>query len=465
MRRPAAPLRHAIAVAVVLAAALCVLPARGASALDDPASRLRTTTLSNGLTVLTLEDASTPVASLQIWVKVGSRDENRFTGVAHLFEHMMFKGSKNVGPEEHARLLEARGGRVNAFTNNDVTVYHEDVTPETLPLAIELEAERFANLDISEKTLASERQVVLEERRLRTEDNPEGRLVEALFGLTFTAHPYRWPVIGWRSDVEAVDVPYLREFFRTYYAPNNLVVVVVGNFDTADVLARIDRHFGALEAAPAIPRNPTREPGQRGEREAVVRFDVRSPIVAAAWHAPKSGDPDGPALDVLGQILSGGRSSRLYRRLVYQEQNALAAQGGYWELADAGIFFAYAAVRPGASVDATESSLLAEVERTRRERVGADELAKAKKQLEVDLVSGLTTTHALANRVGQDWVLFGRVRGLEERLAALRAVSAEDVQRVAGRHLAPDGRNGVRLEAPAGAGGAPAAARARGKGR
>jgi predicted Zn-dependent peptidase len=381
---------------------------------------------------------------------------------------MMFKGSKNVAPEQHARLLEARGGRVNAFTSNDVTVYHEDVTPETLPLAIELEAERFANLDISEKTLASEREVVLEERRLRSEDSPEGRLFEALLALTFTAHPYRWPVIGWRSDVEAVDVAHLREFFRTYYAPNNLVVTAVGNFETADALRRIEQAFGALEPAEAIPRNPTREPEQRGERRATVRFDVRSPIVAVAWHAPRSGDPDGPALDVLGQVLSGGRSSRLYQRLVYAEQQALAAQGGYWELQDAGLFFAYASVRPGGSTAKAEASLLDEVERLRREPVGEAELAKAKKQLEVALVGGLTTTHALAGRIAGDFVAFGRVRGIEERLAALRAVTAEDVRRVAETHLRPEGRNVVHLVAPEG-GAAPApdasAEAARGGGR
>jgi zinc protease len=416
-----------------------------AATFDDPALRLRTTSLPNGLTVLTLVDHSTPVVSLQMWVKVGSRDETRYTGLAHLFEHMMFKGSRNVGPEEHARILESRGGRVNAFTSNDETVYHEDVTPENLRLAIELEAERVANLDISEATLASEREVVLEERRLRTEDNPEGRLFEALLATTFTAHPYRWPVIGWRSDVEAVDVEASRRFFKTYYSPNNIVLVVVGDFDEAEALRDIERAFGDLEPAAEIPRNPTQEPAQNGERRSVVRFDVRSPTVAAAWHAPKAGHPDGPALDVAGQILSSGRSSRLYRRLVYQEQQALSAQGGYWELKDAGLFFAFASVRPGASTDRVEALLFEEVENLRSHEVSAEELAKAKKQLEVDLVSGLATTHALANRFGNDFVTFGRVRSIEEQLAALSAVTAADVQRVAQQYLGREQRTVVRL--------------------
>ena len=416
-----------------------------AAGFQDPAQALRTTTLRNGLTVLTLVDRSTPVVSLQMWVKVGSKDETRYTGIAHLFEHMMFKGSLNIPPEEHARLLEARGGRVNAYTTNDVTVFHEDVTPDTLPLAIDLEAERVANLDISEKTLASERQVVLEERRLRTEDNPEGRLFEALFALTFVAHPYRWPVIGWRSDVEAVGVEQCRAFFHTFYSPNNIVLVVVGNFDADVALRHVDRVFGRLQPVAEIPRNPTREPEQHGERRSIVRFDVRSPTVAAAWHAPASGHPDGPALDVAGQILSSGRSSRLYRRLVYQEQQALAAQGGYWEMKEAGLFFAYASVRPDGSTDRAEALLADEVGKLRSELVSDEELDKAKIELEVDLVNDLATTQALAGRIGEDFVTFGRVRSIDERLSALDAVTKSDVQRVATTYLGNDQRSVVRL--------------------
>ncbi|MGI9592063.1 MAG: M16 family metallopeptidase, partial [Myxococcota bacterium] len=192
----------------------------GAPTLQDPAERMVETVLTNGLKVLTLEDHATPVVSVQMWVRVGSRDEGWYTGLAHLFEHMMFKGSTHVAPEEHARLINARGGRVNAFTSRDYTVYFADVTRENLPLVLELEAERVANLDISEKTLTSEREVVLEERRMRTEDQPTGRAIEALMATTFTAHPYRWPVIGWRSDIEDATVEVCQDFFDAYYVPN-----------------------------------------------------------------------------------------------------------------------------------------------------------------------------------------------------------------------------------------------------
>jgi len=300
--------------------------------LDDPARNVADTVLPNGLRVLTLEDHSTPVVSLQVWVRVGSKDESRYTGLAHLFEHMMFKGSKNIEPEAHARLVEARGGRVNAFTSRDVTVYFEDVTAESLPLVIDLEAERFANLVITEESLAPEREVVLEERRMRVEDNPSGLGFEALAALAWRANTYRWPVIGWPEDVQKVPAEVCREFFQAYYVPNNLVLVIVGDFDTETTLARVRSAFGGLVPVEPVPRNPVRRPEQNGERRSVVEFAVQAPLLFAAWHAPATGHPDAEALDVASQVLSAGRSSRLYRSLVYDAQAALYAQGGYWEL-------------------------------------------------------------------------------------------------------------------------------------
>ncbi len=416
-----------------------------AQALDDPAHRTAIDALDNGLTILTLEDHSTPVVSFQVWVRAGSRDEDRYTGIAHLFEHMMFKGSKNLGPEEHARLIEAQGGRVNAFTSRDVTVYYEDVPTEALPLAIALEAERFANLDINQQTLDSEREVVLEERRMRTEDSPQGRAFEALLATRFLAHPYRWPVIGWRSDVEQVTLEACLDFFGHYYAPNNLVVVVVGDFETAEVLEKIEQEFGRMKPSPAIPRNPTLEPAQQGERRAEVYFDLESPLFAAAWHAPATGHPDGMTLDIIGEILSSGRSSRLYRRLVYDEQQALSAAGGYWEMQSDGLFYAFAGVRPDASVDRVEELFLDEVRKLREQPVSEEELAKAKRQIEVALVSGQTTNHAIANRIGSDFLALGRIRPLEEELAQIEAITVEEVQRVAREYLVSKTRSVIRV--------------------
>lgn len=449
------PGRSAAVVAAVhlsLLVPLCFArPATAAPDIDDPALRTQITTLDNGLTVLLLPDSTTPAVSFQMWVRAGAKDETQYTGLAHLFEHMMFRGTDRLPPESHERLIEARGGRVNAYTTADNTVYFADFAPDTLPLVIELEAERLRNLVISEEVLASERQVVLEERRMRTEDQPQGRAFEALLALAFQAHPYRVPTIGWRSDIEAVTVEACRDFFHTFYAPNNIVVAVAGSFDAADALARIRTHFRRLEPVAHIPRSPTKEPEQRGERRATVHFDVRSPILAAAWHAPAMGHADAEPLDVASLVLSGGRSSRLYRKLVYERGQALGAQGGYWELQDAGLFFAFASVRPDGDIREVERLFMDEIARLRREPVPAAELAKAKRQIEVDLLSGMETSSEMASRIASEYVHFGRIRPIEERLAAYRAVTAADVQRVVSTYLRDDQRSVVHVVRPAAA--------------
>ena len=435
----------------VIAAGLAVPMLTGGVAqgldIDDPAARLERHELDNGLVVVFLEDHATPVASFQIWVKAGSRDETRYSGIAHLFEHMMFKGSKHVAEEEHARLVGARGGRINAFTSRDVTVYFEDVTSESLPLVIDLEAERFTHLRVHQGMLDREREVVLEERAMRTEDDPGGRAFEALAALTWFAHPYRRPVIGWRSDLEAVTVEACQEFFDAYYAANNLVLVVAGDFEPEPTLERIRQRFGGLRSWD-VPRTPTLEPEQRGERRTTVHFDVRAPILMAGWHAPAAGHDDSIALDVASQILSDGRSSRLYQKLVSQEQKALYAHGGYWEMKDAGLFYASAGVRPGASIAEVEALFFGEIDRIAEGGVTDDELAKAKRQLEVSLIGGLTTAHSLASRVGRDITTFDRVRPLSELLGAIEGVTAEDVQRVVATYLVPEQRSVVHVVPP-----------------
>lgn len=282
---------------------------------------------------------------------------------------------------------------------------------------------------------------------MRTEDQPTGRAIETLLATTFVAHPYRWPVIGWRSDVELATVEACREFFDAYYVPNNIVIAIAGDFDSDEALERIRRTFGRIPRR-EVPRNPTLEPVQEGERRATVFFDLRSPVMAAAWHAPPTGSEDGEALDVLSQVLSAGRSSRLYRKLVYDEAQALSAQGAYWEMNDAGVFYAFSTVRPDARIERVETLFMAEIERLKREPVGSDELRKAKTQLEVGLVNGLGTSHALASRIGREVSTFGRVRPLSERLAAIQAVTAADVQRVAQTYLRDEKRTVVHVVAP-----------------
>jgi zinc protease len=422
--------------------------AADAPSLKDPAEGLFETKLPNGLRVVLLEDHRTPVVAVQIWVDAGSADESFHTGIAHLFEHMMFKGSANIDEEVHAQLINERGGRINAYTSRDVTVYHEDVTSESLPLVIDLEAERFLNLDISQSTLDSEREVVLEERRLRTEDSPDGRGFEALAALVWQAHPYRWPTIGWRSDVEQVTVEACQAFFDTYYAANNLTVVIVGDFQTEPTLAHINRAFGRLPTAESIPRNPTTVVEQKGARRAEVFFEAKIPLLFAGWHTPPSGHADAEALDIASQVLSGGRSSRLYRSLVYEKEKALYAYGSYWEFSDAGMFYASAGARPDASLDEVEQLFMEEIDRVAREGVTQEEVDRAKRQMEVGLINRFSTNHALASRIGREIVGFGRVRSLSERVEAIRAVTPEDVQRVVKKYLRPEASSVIRVISP-----------------
>ncbi len=419
------------------------------AAYDDPVLRTRTTTLPNGLTVLTLEDHTTPVVSFQVWVKVGSGDESRFTGIAHLFEHLMFLGSKNLsalGPEAYTRLVEERGGQINASTSRDVTIYFEDVAPEHLPLITALEGERFRNLTISDEALASERQVVIEERRLRNENDPEGRAFEMLMALTYQAHPYRVPTVGWVSDLDKVSVNELREFFDTYYAANNLVVAIAGAFDTEEALALVTKTMGGLPRAEHIPRNPQEEPPQDGERRAVIHVPVKAPLLLVGWPAPPTGHPDGDALDVAANLLSKGRGSRLYRALVYDAPLALAPQSFYWELQRAGLFMAGATLRPDIPVARAEQALYAALERLAAAPPAEDELARAKRALEVGWIRGQGSAHALASRIAQDYVAYGRLEPLAEKLDGIQKVTAADVQRVVREYLTPAKRNVVQVQ-------------------
>ena len=266
---------------------------------------------------------------------------------------------------------------------------------------------------------------------------------------SFIAHPYRHPIVGWLSDLRAVDVAACREFFDTYYAANNLTITVAGDFSTEEVLRQIEAEFGDLPRAETIPRNPTKEPRQTGERRATVHFDVAGPILTMAWHAPPSGHEDAEALDVLSGVLSGGRASRLYRRMVYGEDAvALGARGVYYEFDDAGLFYAGVQVRPGQSVEGAERIFLEEIERIRTEMPDEAEVDRARRALEVGISVGQGSAHALAGRMGREWVTFGRIRPLAERLEKVRAVTPDDVRRVAQKYLVPEGRTVVTVVPP-----------------
>src|SRR5262245_16216761 len=313
-----------------LAAAL-LLGTQVAAAPAPAARDVAEATLDNGLRVLVLEDHRSPVISVQVWYREGSRNERPgATGLAHFLEHMMFKGTKARGKGEFSRLIEQNGGQDNAFTTQDVTSYYVNTAAEKVDMVLGLEADRMRNLLLDPKEIDSERQVVMEERRTRTEDDPDGLLSEQMMSLAFKAHPYRWPVIGWMEDIRRINPTELRAFYDLYYRPNNAILVVAGDVAAPAILARVRQLFGPIPKGPEAPPVTAVEPPQIDERRLVVRkTGAQLPIVHLAWHVPNFRSQDAPALDLLSAILSEGRASRLYRKLTYERRLAMSAGGDY----------------------------------------------------------------------------------------------------------------------------------------
>ncbi len=408
------------------------------------------TTLDNGLRVLLLEDHRSPIVSFQVWYRVGSRNEQRgATGIAHFLEHMMFKGTPTYGRGQFARLVEQNGGQDNAFTSQDVTSYYVNIAADRLDLVIELEADRMQNLLLDPKEIESERQVVIEERRTRTEDDPGGFLGEAVSSIAFKAHPYGYPVIGWMEDIARITPAEIRAFHNTYYVPNTAIVVAVGDFRAADALDRIKRRFGRVPRGAAPPPVLAVEPPPNGERRVIVRKQAELPIVYLAWHAPNQTSADAPALEVLSTILASGRASRLYKELVYQRQLALDAGGDYsWFSLDPNLFWFWATPMPGKTPEALEKELLAQLERLGTEPVSDEELTRAKNQLEAAFVFQEDSIHRRASLLVR-FELIGGYQTKDTYIAKIRAVTAADLQRVARTWFPEDKRNvGVLLPKP-----------------
>src|SRR5689334_24738674 len=289
------------------------------SPLDPSNFPVEEHSLPNGLQIRLLADPSLPIASLYSFFRVGSRNERPgITGISHLFEHMMFNGSRKYGPKEFDRRLEAAGGTSNAYTSTDMTAYYEDFAAEALPLVLDLEADRMASLIIDDDSLQREREVVKEERRFRTDNDIDGMLGEALGALVYMAHPYRWPVIGWMSDIEAITRQDCERYFRTYYAPNNCTLVLVGDFEPAAALREIERLYGGIAAGGALPPVANGEPPQKGERRAVIRYPSQAPALLAGFRTSGGQDPDLLVLDLIEAALSSGEGARLKRALVYE---------------------------------------------------------------------------------------------------------------------------------------------------
>lgn len=402
--------------------------------------------LANGLKVIVSEDHRAPIATVQIWYRVGSKDEPPGkTGFAHLFEHLMFKGSKNVPSEGHARFVEQIGGAYNASTSFDQTQYYETVPVNALERVLFLEADRMASLNVDEANFQAERDVVKEEYRLRVTNAPYGSLLQNVLSLTYpVGHPYDHEVIGSIPDLDAATLTDVQAFHDTFYKPDNATLVLVGDFAAADGLALVEKYFGAIPRSETgtFPRIAPPAEGESAARSAVF-YDKLAPLpaVGVAFRVPPPDDADAPVFDVVTQILSAGQSARLYRSLVRDQELAVQAQGGGFDLLEGGMFFFFAIANAGRDPDELATALLSEIAFLRSESVSDVELMKAKNQLLTSEVFGRIRTDSKAGALASADLQFGSPDEVNRRYEKLTRVTAADVRRVAEKYFTPERQN------------------------
>jgi zinc protease len=402
------------------------------------------TTLKNGLRVIVKEDRRAPTAVHMVWYRAGAMDEKDGTsGVAHVLEHMMFKGTKTLKAGEFNKRVAEAGGRDNAFTSLDYTAYFQIVPKGALPEMMKLEADRMGNLQLTAEEFASEIQVVMEERRLRTDDNPQSRTYEALNAAAFTAHPYRRPIIGWMDDLQNMRWQDARDWYRDWYAPNNAYVVVVGDVDHKEVFRLAEQTYGKHKAKPLPVRKPQNEPVQDGQRRVTVKAPAQLPYLLMAWKAPKlvdlDRDRDPYALEVLAALLDGNDAARFPKRLVRGEKIAQSAGAGY----DATLrgetkFILAGQPAAGKTVAELEAALRAELQRIASEGVTEEELKRVKTQTVAAQVYKRDSLMAQAMEIGQAEASGLHWRDIDKLLDKIRGVTAEQVQAVAKKYFTDD---------------------------
>ncbi len=402
--------------------------------------------LPNGLEVRLLPSDAVPTCSFYTFFRVGARNERPgITGISHLFEHMMFNGAKKYGPGAFDRVLESNGGSSNAYTSNDLTVYYEDFMAEALETVIDLEADRMRSLQVTPKMLESERQVVMEERRLRVDNEIGGLMDEELGTLLWKAHPYRWPVIGWMRDIENISREDCLAYFRTYYAPTNATVYVAGDFDPDEALRLLKKYYASIKAGPPVPAVVDAEPEQKGERRAEVHHPAQAPSLMIAWRGPSAQHPDTLVLDVLQYALSVGQSSRLTRGLVYEKELAVGVSVDWTWRFDPGAFVVGLELKPGADPRATEAALYEEIAKVAQHGLEPREVEKAKNNLAAHLLRELATNNGRAHALGTYETMLGSWRAGLALPSRYEAVTPEQVREAARKYLTPERRSVVTL--------------------
>lgn len=401
-------------------------------------------TLTNGLKVIVKEDHRAPVVVQQIWYKAGSMDERTGkTGIAHVLEHMMFKGTRQVPAGEFSRRIAAAGGRENASTGSDYTVYFQQLHKSQLPLAMKLESDRMHNLNLTEAEFSKEIKVVMEERRMRIDDEPHALLQEKMMAVVFQEHPYHHPVIGWMSDLEVLTVTDARDWYKQWYAPNNATLVVAGDVKAQDVFKQAQRYYGKIPAQLQPPRRDYTEPAQIGIKRLVVKAPAELPLLVMSYHAPVLHDPvqdwQPYALEILAGVLDGSESARLNKHLVREQQIASNVGAGYDSVSRGpGLFTLEATPSTGKTVNDVEAALRSEIAALIKDGVSEDELKRVKAQVLAGEVYKLDSVYIQAMQIGQMEIIGLGYKAIPLILQGLQAVTAEQVRQVAATLLRDD---------------------------
>ncbi len=424
---------------MIVVAALCL--SRGAEAVAR--SDIETRTLGNGLRVILARDSRAGSVHLAAWYRVGSRDEKAgHTGMAALMERLMARGSAKLAPGEYQRRIVATGGGTRSVTTSDYTLFQETVPRERLELALQLEADRMANLRLDAEELRAQRDLMAAIHRQRTR-NPAQRGLDRLYETAFTRHPYRTSVFGRAEDLEAITLEECREFYRSHYSPANAVITLSGDFDPKEASRLVEKSFGAVPKRPAARRAVVEEPPQHGERRGQDRAQTAVPLLLVGWHAPADSSADAAALEILGSLLARGASSRLSQRLVSGTDLCYRVEGGFEGRREPGLFYFVAGLKPQASHEAVEKALVEEVERLAQEEVLGQELEKGRVQGETALLLNWETAAGRGQAIGQGAARFDDPWTASRRLERLRAVSPADLRRVASTYLRSEARTVV----------------------
>jgi len=428
-----------LAIAWLCLLILCAAPARAQR--ESQEFPVATKTLKNGMKVLVQPDHSIPNVALYIFYKIGSRNERPgTTGLSHFFEHMMFNGAKKYGPGELDKVMEANGGSNNAYTTRDDTVYQDWFPRSAMPLIFDIEADRIENLSFDPKKIASERQVVASERRLRVDNDDEGLLDEQLWATAFIAHPYQWPVLGWTSDIEHWTMADLKHHFEMGYSPSNATMVAVGDVTPEEVFGLCEKYIEPIPSHAPPPPVTTVEPEQLGERRLVVHKQAQLPLLMIAYHVPQTNSPDFYALNLLRTVLFDGESSRMYRRLVDKDQIALYVTSYVPPAFDPTLVIIEAQPKQGVDPAQCEKEIYEELDKAKTAPITDEELQKAKNIRLVEFYHQMRTINGRANTIGTYEVFFGDYTKLFDAAKNYGAVTKQDVQRVAEKYFGANNR-------------------------